>query len=105
MDKVLLLLCVLGLIPVVISVDRGRRGHDPPWKLVVDAVGAGYLSVLILSFLLPSHSIGAHVAMVSGSLLWVLGVWKDVRDWRRLRRAAEPTVAAAERPAARTKVP
>jgi hypothetical protein len=77
---------LLGLLPVVISVVRGRQAHDPPRRLIADAIPKAWLAVLLLAFVLPRASSGAHVVLVVGVFLALWGTWIDIQSYRRQKK-------------------
>jgi hypothetical protein len=89
------LFVLMGLLPAIMSVVRGRQRRDRPRKLVRDAILNAWWACLVLVLILPRASLGSRVAFVMGLLLLLGGVWStwvDVRSQRRQVKTADPPV-------------
>ena len=83
-DRVLfLLVCVLGLIPALIRVRRGRTARSAPLKIAGDAIPTLSIPVLLFALVVPFPGAVRIALSAIGVLLLVWDTVNDVRSWRR----------------------
>jgi hypothetical protein len=85
--RLLVLMVFLGMLPAVVSAVQGWQARKPRRKLVLEAIPKGWFAVILFALVLPHASMGARVAIVIGVLLATCGLWIDLRDYRRQKRA------------------